>query len=117
MSPKRGERVAPPAGPGEWEVRFLNAGAAKGWDDLCLQAPGNTHNAWMAMRRDPVPAAISSRQHRLKHQFSTGIAKGRVLDHWQIEVTGGGRIWYLVDPEAKAIWIDYAGPAHPKATD
>jgi hypothetical protein len=41
----------------------------------------------------------------------------RVLDHWQIEVTGGGRIWYLVDPDKATVWIDYAGPAHPKATD
>jgi hypothetical protein len=37
--------------------------------------------------------------------------------HWQIEVTGGGRVWYLVDREKSAIWIYYAGPGHPKATD
>lgn len=69
------------------------------------------------MRRNPAPGAISPRQHRLKHQFATRAVKGRVLNHWQIEVTGGGRIWYLVDPENKTVWIDYAGPAHPRATD
>jgi hypothetical protein len=42
--------------------------------------------------------------------------KGRALDHWQIEVTSGGRVWYLVDRESRTIWIGYAGPGHPKAT-
>jgi hypothetical protein len=43
--------------------------------------------------------------------------KGQSLDHWQIEVTSGGRIWYLVDPDKATVWIDYAGPGHPKATE
>jgi hypothetical protein len=38
-------------------------------------------------------------------------------DHWQIEVTGGGRVWYLVDKDKATIWIDYAGPGRPKATE
>lgn len=117
MSPKRGDRVAPPPGVGEWDVRFLDNESAKGWEDLCQLAPGNTRDAWHAMRRNPAPPADSPRHHRLRHQFATGKAKGSVLDHWQIEVTGGGRIWYLVDTENTTVWIDYAGPGHPKATD
>jgi hypothetical protein len=38
------------------------------------------------------------------------------MDRWQIEVTGAGRVWYLVDREKATVWIDYAGPGHPKAT-
>jgi hypothetical protein len=49
-------------------------------------------------------------------RLATGEMRGRALDHWQIEVTGGGRIWYLVDRESSTVWIDYAGPGHPKAT-
>jgi hypothetical protein len=49
--------------------------------------------------------------------MGTGVVKGRALDRWQIEVTGGGRIWYLVDTDKATIWIDYAGPGHPKATE
>jgi len=45
------------------------------------------------------------------------MVKGRTLDRWQIEVTGAGRVWYLVDHESRTIWIDYAGPGHPRATD
>jgi hypothetical protein len=39
------------------------------------------------------------------------------LEQWQYEVTGGGRIWYLIDPGKKTIWIRHAGTGHPKATD
>ena len=117
MSAKRGDRVAPPPGPGEWDVRFLENVAIKGWEELCRQAPGNTHAAWMTMRRNPAPPMNAPRHHRLKHGFATGKFRDRVLDHWQIEVTGAGRIWYLVDPDTTTVWMDYAGPAHPKATD
>lgn len=45
------------------------------------------------------------------------VVKGRELDHWQIEVTGAGRIWYLVDNDTHTVWIDHAGPGHPRAMD
>lgn len=35
MSPKRGDRVAPPAAGDQWELRFATTDAAKGWDELC----------------------------------------------------------------------------------
>jgi hypothetical protein len=117
VSPKRGDRVAPPPGPGDWDVRFKDSDAAKGWEELCRQAPGNTVEAWTTMRRNPAPPTDAPRHHRLYRGLATRVVKGRVLDHWQIEVTGAGRIWYLVDRETATIWIDYAGPGHPKATD
>lgn len=69
------------------------------------------------MRRNPAPPVQSPRHHRLLHDLATGMIKGRPLDHWQVEVTGAGRIWYLVDPESRIVWIDHAGPGHPKATE
>ena len=39
------------------------------------------------------------------------------MEHWQYEVTGGGRIWYHIDVENRTVWLDYAGVGHPKATD
>jgi hypothetical protein len=45
------------------------------------------------------------------------VHKGRILDRWQIEVTGAGRIWYLVDAERTTIWIDEARAGHPQATE
>jgi hypothetical protein len=69
------------------------------------------------MRRDPAPPMDSPRHHRLKGSLATGMVKGRALDRWQLEVTGAGRIWYLVDAQSNTVWIDHAGPGHPRATD
>jgi hypothetical protein len=60
---------------------------------------------------------LAPRHHRLKGSLATAMVKGSALDRRQIEVTGAGRIWYLVDPESATVWIDYAGPGHPRATD
>jgi hypothetical protein len=110
---KRGDRVAPPAGHGQWEIRFDNTAAAKGWDELCRQVPGNTARAWDEIRVEPRPYPSSDRHHRLKGLLSTDHG----LEQWQYEVTGGGRIWYLVEVERRTVWITYAGTGHPKATD
>jgi hypothetical protein len=109
--------VAPPPGRGDWDVRFADNEAARGWDELCQQAPGNTLDAWATMRRNPAPPMSSPRQQRLKRDLATRTLKGQALDHWQLEVTGAGRVWYLVDHESHTVWIDHAGPGHPKATD
>jgi hypothetical protein len=39
------------------------------------------------------------------------------MPQWQIEVTGAGRIWYLVDDDRKTVWIVEARTGHPKATE
>jgi hypothetical protein len=59
----------------------------------------------------------SPRHHRLRDELATGTLKGTLLDHWQIEVTAAARVWYLVDPGTHTVWIDHAGPGHPRATD
>jgi hypothetical protein len=89
----------------------------RGWEALCQHAAGNTFAAWTTMRRSPAPPMDSKRQHRLHHELGTGVMKGRALDRWQIEVTGAGRVWYLVDRDNRTVWIDHAGPGHPKATE
>lgn len=117
MSPKRNERVAPPAASDEWELRFANGEAAKGWDDLCQQAPENTRKAWTEMRTRALRCPPTSRHHQLKGSLATGTHRCLELPQWQIEVTGGGRIWYLVDQERRTLWVKAAGTGHPKLTD
>lgn len=116
MSPKRKEPVAPPPARDEWDVRYGTNEAVKGWESLCQQAPENTRKAWEAMRANPCPAP-TARQHRLKGSLSEGTHEGSRLPQWQIEVTGGGRIWYLVDADRRTVWIRAAGTGHPKATE
>lgn len=119
MSPKRNDRVAPPAAGHDWEVRFSTAEAVKGWEELCQQAPGNTDAAWRIMRTDPGPGPgkPTSRHHPLKGVLATGTHGGRQLPVWQIEVTGGGRLRYLVDADTRTIWLQAAGTGHPKDTE
>ncbi|MGQ4618100.1 hypothetical protein [Nocardia sp. R7R-8] len=39
------------------------------------------------------------------------------VDFAGIEVTGGGRVWYLVDTRRRTLWIKAAGTGHPKTTE
>lgn len=50
-------------------------------------------------------------------ELATGVVKGSAAERWQYEVTGGGRIWYLVDDENRTARIVYAGTGHPNLTD
>lgn len=114
---KRKQRVAPPAGTGQWEVRHATSEAIKGWEDLCRQAPANTRRAWEQMCNNPAPNPPSPRHHRLKGRLGTDEFEGRPYPQWQIEVTGGGRIWYLLDEERATAWIKLASIQHPGATE
>ncbi|MFG2692751.1 hypothetical protein ACIHEI_36150 [Kitasatospora sp. NPDC051984] len=117
MSPKRGDRAAPPPIGCEYDLRFANAEAADGWDHLSRQAASNLRRAFEKIRATPRAGDNPDRQHRLKGQLGTGIFKGREVERWQYEVTGGGRIWYLLDDANRTAWITYAGTGHPKATE
>lgn len=117
MAPKRGDRVAPPAGSGEWELRFATSEAAKGWDALSQQAAANTAAAWRELRARPQRPAPTSRHHQLKGRLATAVHRGIDMEQWQYEVTGAGRIWYLVDTANRTLWLRHAGPGHPKATE
>ena len=117
MSPKRGDRAAPPPADGEWDVRFASSEAANGWDELGRKAPGNTCAAWRDMRTKPAPRPATPRHHPLHDKLATGTMRGEALPQWQIEVTGGGRIWYLLDEDRHTVWITYASLRHPKQTD
>ncbi|MEV6767693.1 hypothetical protein AB0N05_03575 [Nocardia sp. NPDC051030] len=116
MSPKRGDRAAPPAVDTEFEIRFAATEAVTGWEQLAKQAPTNLRRAYDAIRADPRAGSNPERQHRLKGSLGAADWKGAVLERWQYEVTSGGRIWYLIDDDERTAWITYAGTGHPKAT-
>lgn len=116
MSPKRGDRAAPPPVGDEWDIRFANSEAASGWEELCAHAPGKTRWAWDLMLRAPGPPE-TPRHSRLRGRLAAAEFGGRMLEQWEIEVTGGGRIFYLLDRDKHTVRITKAGPGHPKATD
>lgn len=122
MSPQRGQAVPMPKGKddalpaeGSWRVLFGNNDAAKGWEDLRRHAPGPTRQAGPTWRRGPGSGIIDTANSG--GVLATGVLDGRRYDRWQIEVTGGARIWYLIDDERRTVWLVHAGAGHPKATD
>jgi hypothetical protein len=68
------------------------------------------------MRNKPGPPE-TPRHSQLRGKLATGEYGGRSLDRWEIEVTGGGRIFYLLDREKHTVRIEVAGTGHPKVTD
>jgi hypothetical protein len=117
MSPRRGERAAPPPVGIEFDLRFASNQAAFGWDQLGRQAAGNLRRAFDAIRADPRSRSNPERHHRLKGSLATATWMGESLERWQYEVTGGGRIWYVIEDARRTVWITYAGSGHPKATE
>lgn len=117
MSPKRGDRAAPPATGDEYEVRFANSAAAEGWEHLARHAASNLRRAYEVIRATPRSTTSPERHHRLKGALGTGRWKGAEYEGWQHEVTASGRIWYLIDDERRTVWVTYAGTGHPKETD
>ena len=80
MSPKRGDRAAPPPRPDEYDLRFATSDAAKGWDELCRHTATNTRTAYNAIRAAPRPAPPTERHHRLKHDLAWGVHDGKTLE-------------------------------------
>ena len=117
MSPKRGDRAAPPPIKGEYDLRFAGGEAATGWEHLSRHATGNVRRAYDRIRADPRGTDAPDRQHRLKGALGTGLFKGQHLERWQFEVTAGGRLWYLVDETNRTVWITFAGTGHPELTE
>jgi hypothetical protein len=117
VSAKRGDPVAPPPGKDEYQIRYDSRTAAEGWRELGSKAPGNTARAWQAMRTNPSPHPETERHHRLKGPLATVPYKGANLPQWQVEVTGAGRIWFLIDEPHKTVWLIKASVGHPKETE
>ncbi|MFD1046377.1 type II toxin-antitoxin system RelE/ParE family toxin [Kibdelosporangium lantanae] len=117
MSPKRGDQVPQPTTGSEWTIVFGTTEAAKGWQELENQAPGNLRKAWDTMRNDPGPGEPSDRHHQVYGHMATAVFRGRTLARWQIEVTSGGRIWYLIDEERRTVLVVRASTGHPKETE
>ncbi len=115
--PKRGERAAPPARPGGWEIRFASKGSADGWEDFARTASNALWAAWEALSTSPTQATNPSRQKRLRGELGIAMVGGKPLPQWQYEVTSGGRIWYCTDEARRIVWLTYASTSHPKQTE
>lgn len=113
--PKRRGRVPRPAVAGEWELRFLRKTVADDWEKLCATdraAAARAHD-WLRTR----PTERTARNHPLRHDLADVDLDGSKLPQWQHEVTGAGRVWFLIDEKRKTIWLREVHIGHPKATE
>lgn len=113
--PKRRERIAPPPAAGGWDFRYATGDAVKGWEKVCAVAPRNARVAWEKITADP--RERTDRQHPLKGSLGSRTVNGETLEQWQYEVTGGGRLWYVIDDKNKTVWLTEATTGHPKPTE
>ena len=117
---KRGGPATRPTKSNEFEILFINSAAAKGWTDLTASAKNALADAWDCLSRTPLNH--SERQYKLRAGYSSVAYKGVTYDRWQYKVTGGARIWYLVDEQASgkhrgSVLLERVSPAHPKETE
>jgi hypothetical protein len=117
VSPKRGDDVPPPPIGSEWRLRFATNDAAKGWGDLCAEAPGATRRCFEALRTKPLSMSDPDRQHRLRGRLASATLGGTGYPQWEYEVTAGGRVRYLVDEARRTVHLMYVSTRHPKDTD
>jgi hypothetical protein len=117
VSAKRGERAPRPTASNEWTVRFGNREASKAWTEL-----SNTTLASALARfydvvvKEPRWTGSPDRHHRLLGERATGVYKGREMERWQHEISGSGRVWFLIDDVERTVWLVYVGAGHPSAT-
>jgi hypothetical protein len=114
--PKKGDRVAPPPVAGEFDIRFLDTAAVRGWEALGASHPTTLRRCWEAMRLSPMVSVAAGRHHPLRDDLAARAVGGRLLPQWQFEVGGSERVWYCVDESKRTVWVSYAG-GHPKATE
>jgi hypothetical protein len=111
MPANRGGRVPRPAVGGQWGLRFLKTPAVTGWEELWRQTAEAAARAHEWLSDDP--RRRTDRNHPLKGELKFGDVRGRQCERWQHEVTGAGRIWFLIDDDSRTVWLEVVSIGHP----
>ena len=93
-----GERfqIVRPARPGNWQVVARSKKVAAAWMELSSRFAGECQRVYDQLERDPT-FDDGDRQHPLEGQAGRGSFEGVAMLRWQIDVTSGARVWYLID--------------------
>lgn len=117
MSTKRGERPLRPVVKQEWTIRNSNKDAGKAWAELSNTGLKTAlAKLYDILTDDPRWPGDAGRHHQLHGEHATKTYDGRVLEKWQHEISGSGRVWFLVDDEKRTVWLVFVGAGHPPAT-
>ena len=113
----RGDRVARPPVGSEWDLRFANKKAAEHWTKLCNFAAGNCAEMHSRLTADPRRRVNPDRHHQLKGALASKGHDGKILEQWQYEITGAGRVWFLIDDAKRRVLLVEVALGHPSKTD
>lgn len=117
--------VIRPARPGNWDVVARTTKVAHDWAQLCNQYAGEAQRVYDQLQTDP-EYQDGDRQHPLEGTPGRASFAGRQVKRWQIDVTSGGRAWYLIDAtpfgggqkrRSGTVVIDQVHYGHPKSTE
>lgn len=117
--------VARPLGPGTWKVVARSKKVSEKWDEFSNQAGGECQRVYDQLATNPL-YEDGHRQQRLAGEVGRVTYDGVQYERRQIDVTGGGRIWYFVDStpfgsgqkrRLGKVIIDLVAPGHPKETE
>ena len=75
--------------------------------EIAKQFPGNADELKTRLRTSP--GAGSDVQKPLKGRLATRMIGGRLVPHWQYDISSGHRLWHRVDKERRVVWLTYAG--------
>jgi hypothetical protein len=113
---KRGGRAIRPAQQHEWTLRYHSREVAEGWENLCAQQSGIMATLYDKLTNDPRHVDNPERQGRLIDRLRVATINGELLEQWQYEVSGGGRVWYAINDATRVVWITKATARHPNET-
>jgi hypothetical protein len=66
---------------------------------------------------DPRRRINPDRHHRLRGELASKLHDGKSLEQWQYEITGAGRVWFLIDDDKHRVWFVEVALGHPSKTD
>jgi hypothetical protein len=113
---KRGAQAIRPAQHHEWTIRYASREVAEGWENLCAQQPGIMAGLYDRLTQNPRHSDNRTRQSQLHSHLRVTTVNGELLEQWQYEVSGGGRVWYAINDATRVAWITKASARHPNET-
>lgn len=114
---RKGDPVPPRIPGAAWQLRWGKSKASRAWKEL--RASGfSARLDWLArqLQEEPRWIGAQSRHHRLKGSLATRVVDGAVCEHWQHEISGGGRVWFAICDSTKTVHILKVSPGHPSQT-
>jgi len=111
---KRGELVPRPPKKVEYEIRFADARAQKGWQNLVATIRNQMTDVWDFLTR--TPDTTTPTNYPLRGDLDSIQRDGVAHQRWQHKPTENGtaRIWFYV--EGHVVHLEQVHTSHPNAT-